>query len=1029
VPALLSPHVLFSPDTATPARGAVVVYAPGDAAELERAAVAMGLASGTATTVEVAVPTDDGPRIQQCAALAVSLAEALPTLLAGQDPSLPSWRRAPDTAVVWSAAARLAVRLVHGHQIVPTLVTVDDGTVHAAWRALPEAHPHTRALAERLAYLLPPAGHALHLADGRVWAAETLLRSFFDAVADLLARDADDERDDGRPQRPRARLLPWTARWSEALVDPRDPVVPLRDDAADIVAGIEAWHGFDPSGEAGLTELRLTAPDTQDGPWQLDFGVRATTGAFVPAADIWDARGEDETADPVLLQETLLRGLGRCARIFSPLDEALHTAAPSGIELELEEAWDFIREAAPLLEGSDVIVVLPSDLVEEPPHLRLRIGAEEAEDADGDEVAEAAAEPALVDVLGAEEPVGLLADYRWEVALGHETLSAADLDDLISRDTPLVRWQDRWVRVAPEIRDRLASLTDGSLPLAEGLLLGLAGSTSIGGLPGHPDDDDDIVEVVADGRVAVMLDRLRNAGDELPERTAPEGFVGALRPYQERGVAWLQGMASLGLGAILADDMGLGKTIQLIAHLLWRGDSGPHLVVCPTSVVGNWEREVERFAPGLEVTRFHGPERAGSLDGVQGVVITSYGVVRRDPEVLAAVDWDIVTLDEAQHVKNPSTAGAKAVRTLQAQQVVVLTGTPLENRLAELWALLDVTNRGLLGTRGRFGRRYVAPIERRRDPLATTRLRRVVGPFILRRTKDDPAVVSDLPPKIERTVPCGLTTEQAELYQAAVDRVLGGERLKGASAMERRGRVLGLLTELKQICNHPAQYLRERDPGRARGHELPGRSGKLAAAREIIREAADAGDQVLVFTQYVEMGRLLVNQIGSDLGVEIPFLHGGVAGRARDRMVDAFQGEGADLTPPVLVVSLRAGGTGLNLTAATHVLHYDRWWNPAVEDQATDRAHRIGQHRTVEVHKLVTAGTVEERVADLLERKRALADTVVGAGEQWITELGEDELRELVVLSATGEELEEDTFEDEAWPDRYDNVAAEQEVR
>jgi hypothetical protein len=983
----------------------------------------MGLPTGSPVTARVAVPTEDGPQLRDCNAIAVPLAAALPTLLRGLDPNLPSWRRAPDSALVWSAAARLAVRLVAAQQIAPTLAMSADDVVHAAWRALAEAHPQTRALLERLTDALPPAAHALHQGEGRVWSAEALLGAFMDAVADLLARQPQ-ATTDARPGRPRARLLPWTARWAEALVDPDDPVVPLRDDAADIVAGIEAWHGSDQTGDAGLTELRLSSPSTQDGTWVLELGVRTPRGALLPAAEIWEgASGLDEDVDPVLLQETLLRGLGRSGRVFPPLDAALHMADPSSIELDLDDAWHFIREAAPLLEGSDVIVVLPTDLVDEPPRIRLRIGAEEEPSSDD--------QPDLASLFAAEAQLDrqLIADYRWEIALGHETLSARDLDELISRNAPLVRWQDRWVRVAPEVRERLAGLTDGAVPLAEGLLLGLAGSTAIGGLPGLPEDDHDVVEVVAEGRVAALLERLRGAGDEVEQLGPPDGFVGELRPYQERGVAWLQGMAQLGLGAILADDMGLGKTIQLIAHLLWRGGEGPHLVICPTSVVGNWEREVARFAPGLEVTRFHGPERGETLREVRGVVITSYGVVRRDGEVLADVDWDVVTLDEAQHVKNPSTAGAKAVRTLQAQQMVVLTGTPLENRLGELWALLDVTNRGLLGTRGRFGRRYVAPIERRRDPAATTRLRRVVGPFILRRTKEDPGVLSDLPPKIERTVPCGLTTEQAELYQAAVDRVLGSDALKGASAMERRGRVLGLLTELKQICNHPAQYLRQRDPARARTDELIGRSGKLAAAREIIREAADAGDRVLLFTQYVEMGRLLVTQLGSDLGADIPFLHGGVAGRARDRMVDAFQGEGPEIAPPVLVVSLRAGGTGLNLTAATHVLHYDRWWNPAVEDQATDRAHRIGQLRTVEVHKLVTAGTVEERVAELLERKRALADTVVGAGEQWITELGEDELRELVVLSAAGEDLDEDPFDEDVWSDRFDPLAAEQEVR
>jgi hypothetical protein len=1008
-PALVTAQVLFEPDAALPAAGRIVVYrVDASPEEILADAAQLGFADAVPGTVSVAIPVEGTAKVADVPAARVPLLAALPALLVGPARSLPAWRRAPDSLTAWSLAARLGQRLVVSHHLAPTLVRAPDGTVHGTWRALVDEHPPSRALADRIADALPPAGYALHREEGLVWGAEPLLRAFLDAVADALARD--DAAHPSGTGRPRARLLPWTARWAEAVVDPVDPSVPLRDEADELLAGIAAWQGEDPADDGGLIEVRLHAPPEQDGPWRLSFGVRTPEGDLVDAAAVW-AADEDTDHDLALLQESLLRGLGRCARAFPPLDAALREPAPVGQELDLLAAWDFIREAAPLLEGSDVIVVLPEDLGEEPPRIRLRIedGPDGAE-LDDDDLA-------LADVVGIEgaDETGLRAVYRWEVALGDEALDDAALDALIGGGAPLVRWRDQWVKVDPEVRARLAGLRSGELPLAEALLLGLAGSTPVGALPGHSDEELGAVEVVADGRVAALLERLRTAGDAPLTEVAPEGFVGELRPYQLRGVAWLRGMAELGLGAVLADDMGLGKTIQLIGHLLARGAKGPHLVVCPTSVVGNWEREIARFAPGLEVTRFHGPDRPESLAGVGGVVVTSYGVVRRDTEILSAVEWDVVTLDEAQHVKNPTTAGAKAVRQLVADQVVVLTGTPLENRLGELWSLLDVTNRGLLGSRARFGRRYVAPIERRRDPAAATRLRRVVAPFILRREKTDPAVVSDLPPKIERTVACGLTPEQAELYQAAVDRVLGSGALKGASSMERRGRVLALLTELKQICNHPAQALRDRDPARARPDELPGRSGKMAAAREIIREATRAGDQLLVFTQYVEMGHLLVRQLGADLGVEVPFLHGAVSAGARDEMVAAFQGESASAVPPVLIVSLRAGGTGLNLTAATHVLHYDRWWNPAVEDQATDRAHRIGQERTVEVHKLVTAGTVEERVADLLERKRALADTVVGAGEQWITELGEDELRELVALSATAEELDEEPFDDDLW--------------
>jgi hypothetical protein len=1014
---LSAAQVIVVPDAALPARGAVAVYRPGAAAdEVLDEAARLGFDAAEPGQLEVAVPGPGGLEIAPVRAALVPVPLALPALLSGAAAGIPAWRRPADSFLAWALAARLGVQLVSTHHMAPTLVG-DEDALHGVWRVLLDEHPPSRAIADRIAASLPAAGHALHRGGGLVWGAEPLLRAFLDGVADALARDV--QVPDRSAGRPRARLLPWTARWAEAVVDPEDPTVPLRDDPREVLAGIQTWQGLDAGGDEH-TEVRLLAPAEQDGTWRLEFGVRSADGAFRAAEELWA-----QADDPQVLaaQDALLRGLGRCARVFPPLDVALRGAAPTRLDLDLEGAWGFIREAAPLLEGTGIIVALPEDLAEEPPRIRLRLDGDVLRDDD---------DIALADALGVEGAAAGDVAYSWEVALGDEPLDDDALEALLRDDLPLVRWRDRWVKVDPEVRARLGALGSGSLPLAEAMLLGLAGSAPVAALlpPSDalaetvgdgavPDLALGSVDVVADGRVGVLLERLRAASEAPPAAVSPAGFHGTLRPYQARGVAWLGGMADLGLGAVLADSMGLGKTIQLIAHLLRRGSAGPHLVVCPTSVVGNWEREIERFAPGVAVTRFHGPDRPDTLEGVTGVVVTSYGVVRRDTDPLAAVRWDVVTLDEAQHVKNPTTAGARAVRRLEAEQVVVLTGTPLENRLAELWSVLDVTNRGLLGSRARFTRRYVTPIERRRDPAAAARLRRVVAPFILRREKTDPAVVSDLPPKIERTVVCPLTPEQAQLYQAAVDRVLGGDGLSGASAMERRGRVLALITELKQICNHPAQALRGRDPARARADELAGRSGKLAAAREIVREATEAGDQLLVFTQFVEMGRLLVAQLEADLGVSVPFLHGGVSATGRDVMVRAFQGASSDPVPPVLVVSLRAGGTGLNLTAATHVVHYDRWWNPAVEDQATDRAHRIGQHRTVEVHKLVTAGTVEERVADLLEHKRALADSVVGAGEQWITELGEAELRELVALSATAEEVEDDPDEDlDAWDER-----------
>jgi SNF2 family DNA or RNA helicase len=452
-------------------------------------------------------------------------------------------------------------------------------------------------------------------------------------------------------------------------------------------------------------------------------------------------------------------------------------------------------------------------------------------------------------------------------------------------------------------------------------------------------------------------------------------------------------MAQLGLGAVLADDMGLGKTLQTIALLASRAGDLPHLVVCPTSVVGNWERELARFAPHLTVVRHHGGDRADAAAQIPAgaVVVTSYGLVRRDIDLLAAMAWDVVVLDEAQQVKNPAAKAARAVRRLPARQRVALTGTPVENRLSELWAIMDFCNPGLLGRFPRFKERYAVPVERWGDAAAAAALRRLVSPFLLRRTKRDPAVAVDLPAKQEVTVACRLSREQATLYQAAVDAAFDDD-LPSGTGIERRGRILALLTALKQICNHPAQYLAEHGP-------LHGRSGKLDRTVELLSEIVASGDRALVFTQYRAMGHLLARHLGEHLDIgEVPFLHGGVAARNRDALVAAFQ-EHEDASP-VLLISLKAGGTGLNLTRASHVIHFDRWWNPAVEDQATDRAYRIGQDRMVTAHKLVTAGTVEERIATVLDDKRALADAVVGAGEAWIAELDDDQLRDLVSLSA-----------------------------
>jgi len=480
--------------------------------------------------------------------------------------------------------------------------------------------------------------------------------------------------------------------------------------------------------------------------------------------------------------------------------------------------------------------------------------------------------------------------------------------------------------------------------------------------------------------------------------------VGQLRPYQVRGYSWLAFLRKWGLGACLADDMGLGKTIQAIALFLHEREAGdghraqngpgPALVLCPTSVVGNWKREINRFAPKLRVMVHHGVGRARGEEFVEAaqkhdVVISTYGLARRDVDDLAQVPWSDVILDEAQNIKNPRAKQTQAIRKLPAANRVALTGTPVENRLSELWSIFQFLNPGFLGSQAGFRKAFALPIERYQDQAATERLKGLVGPFILRRVKTDPTVIQDLPDKMEMKVYCNLTDEQATLYEAVVQESL--ERIASADeeGIERRGVVLGALMRLKQVCNHPAQFL-------ADGSALPGRSGKLDRLGEMLEEALSVGDQALVFTQFAQMGHMLRAYLQSLFGVEVLFLHGGTPQKQRDRMVARFQQ--ARGGPPIFLLSLKAGGTGLNLTAANHVFHFDRWWNPAVEDQATDRAFRIGQTRDVQVHKFICAGTLEERIDELIEAKKVLAESVVGAGEGWLTELNTDELRNIMTL-------------------------------
>lgn len=774
------------------------------------------------------------------------------------------------------------------------------------------------------------------------------------------------------------------AAWLTALSAEPEFDAPPPHELDTLVDALDAWHAEATSGAAVRVCFRLTflpelEPDEPDATgvpepaadgdaWLLEFLLQPLDepSLLVTAADAWRDRSAPLRRWTHHPQERLIAGLGRAARLFGDLDAALRTARPAELVLDTEGAHRFLSHAT-LLEQAGYGVLLPA-WWREPQSLGLALEVRAR-----DEVA-----PVLRDEAA---DLATIVGYNWGLALGGRALTDDELAELARVKVPLVRLRGRWVYLDPErLRAGLEFLRRGGGTMTAGDALRMMRLL--------PPEELPLPVTAVDGKgwlADLLAGRL---GERLELLDSPEGLVGELRPYQRRGFSWLAFLDDLGVGACLADDMGLGKTVQLLALLLHRG-RGPTLLICPLSVLGNWVREAARFAPGLRVRVLHGsdrPDPADLLDGAD-VLLTTYATATRDVDALAAVPWDRLVLDEAQHIKNSASGAARAVRRLDARHRVALTGTPVENRLAELWSILDFLNPGLLGSAHSFRARYAVPIERYADEDAAARLRHATRPFMLRRVKSDPAVIDDLPDKRHTRHLCGLTAEQATLYQAVLNEMT--DRLADETEIRSKGIVLSAMTKLKQVCNHPAQLLGDGSP-------LPGRSGKLERLEEILDAALADGESSLCFTQFARFGAMLVPHLAARFGVEVRYLHGGTPRRARDEMVAAFQ---ADRRPGIFVLSLKAGGTGLNLTAANHVVHVDRWWNPATETQATDRAFRIGQDRDVQVHTLVCLGTLEERIDRLIADKGVLAERVVGNGEGWLTGLSTDDLRSLLVLA------------------------------
>jgi superfamily II DNA or RNA helicase len=941
-------------------------------------------------------------------------------------PWLASMATDPDkvggSMAFWAAALRLLQSLVLRGALLPQLDTRGN-----PWRAtwgISLTSPSDREALDGLLAAMPPSVLAFPEDDGWVFtkglglgtmeteeldddlamppAGEFVLRAFLEDGADFLVRFVAGSLRQGED--PRLGLihrlrghkrdrLPWDERLMVALSHPMNEFPTIGVTERTLGEQLEQWSEGARS-QWIRPSLKLEAPPVpgmdaiqeadrlSEGGWILQAGLETQEGDFIPVSRLWEASLDTEVLEA---RKVFLRGLARAVPFFPPLQGALAGQKPEDLTLSPTEAWQFLTRGAAQLKEAGFLVHIPEALAEFGGARRLRakvrLGARDL----------GAEAPAALDG-GTQEGLDGAVSADWSLMLGNDNLDLQDFAQMASLKHPLVAWKGKWVALDPETLKQITQVIQASrgagfesMSKGEALAAALTGTAHIPGVS-------EAIEVEVAGDFGAALDDLK----VLPDKpiTQPAGFQGQLRPYQLRGLAWLDGLARLGLGGILADDMGLGKTIEVLALLLHRQQQNPSvgaptLLICPTSLLGNWEREIAKFAPTLTFFVHHGNnrDRLPKAFKPHTIVLTTYGVIRREEEVFGARAWGMVVVDEAQAIKNAGSHQAKAVRRIRAPFKLALTGTPIENRLLELWSILAFVLPGYLGSESHFKDHFANPIEKYRDPDAALELRQRVGPFILRRLKTDRTIIQDLPDKNEMKVYTQLSKEQAALYQARVDQM--EQDLTAVKGIERRGRILALLTHLKQICNHPSQFLKQAGP-------YKDRSGKLERLTDMLEEVLESGDKALVFTQFKEMGDRLQVHLKDVLGFEPPFLHGGSTREQRDEMVRSFQ-EDAD-GASVLLLSLKAGGVGLNLTAATHVFHFDRWWNPAVEDQATDRTYRIGQTRNVQVHKLITMGTLEEKIDAMLESKRDLADRVVGTGEGWLTELDDDALRRLVVL-------------------------------
>ena len=741
--------------------------------------------------------------------------------------------------------------------------------------------------------------------------------------------------------------------------------------------------------------FHLISADNPEDDWEIAFKVapKQHPSLRISLSDYWQLKPYQQAALKLQLGESfeqdLLFALGDAARIYAPIWEGLETDEPASIFLDMEAAFDFLSEAAWVLEDAGCKVIVPAWWT---PQGRRRAQLKLKASSRTEEKRSQKKSYFSLDTL---------VDYQYELSIGGELVSEQEWQQLVDSQAPLVQFRGQWMELdQAKMQEMMAFWQKQQAAQAAGEnQMGLMAFMQMAAQQGEEVE----VDFSRDRTLLSMMNKLNDTNALVPVEN-PEKFEGQLREYQKRGVSWLSYLESLGLNGCLADDMGLGKTVQVIARLLQEEEQAaaeeiaslpPTLLIAPTSVVGNWYREIDKFAPHLKASVHHGSDRAKDKKRFKAIckahhlLITSFSLARRDAELIGSVDWHRIVLDEAQNIKNPKAAQTKAILKFSSQHRLALTGTPIENRLLDLWSIFNFLNPGYLGKESQFRKSFELPIQKNNDRKQAAVLKKLVEPFILRRVKTDEAIIKDLPSKVEQKLYCNLTKEQASLYEATVRDV--EKQLAQAEGIQRKGLILSTLMKLKQICNHPAQFLQDGSDFTTR------RSHKLSRLSDMVAEAVADGDSLLVFTQFKEIGDALEKYLHRTRHYNTYYLHGGTSRKKRDKMMSEFQS--VETSPSVFILSLKAGGVGITLTKANHVFHFDRWWNPAVEDQATDRAFRIGQKKNVFVHKFVSIGTLEERIDQMIEDKKKLAGSIVGADESWLTELDNDAFKRLIALN------------------------------